>query len=493
MEQQPQYHKRGWRVSDNSAEMFGKVPPQAPELEQAVLGALMIDRDCITAVADILTPECFYMEHHREIYRAIQTLFSAGSPVDILIVSNYLKKTGSDIQPHYLAELTNRIASAANVEYHARIIAQKYIRRRVIEVSASAIQDAYDDANDDFSVLEQAERGLFSVWAGMNTSASRTIHAAAKDAFKSAEKATQTKGLTGVPSGFTAIDRVTGGWQRTDLIILAARPGMGKTSLAVNMGFNAAKGFNMPVAVFSLEMSQTQLATRILSDLAEIDSHKMRQGKVTADELMRLAQITESLATVPLYIDETPGMTIFQMRAALRRLKMRHDIQLVIVDYLQLMSGMGERGQNRDQQLGEITKGLKLMAKEMNVAVIALSQLSRAVEIRGGAKRPQLSDLRESGNLEQDADVVAFLYRPEYYGIMEDESGASLAGVAEVIFAKHRNGALGTERLRFQKELTRFSDPEMQIISSQFPARPAAPEFNPAAVVANRVEEDIPF
>lgn len=474
MENTPQYQRKGRQVSDNAADQFGKVPPQAPELEQAVLGALMIDRDSITAVADILVPDCFYSEQHRDIYRAIQSLFSAGSPVDILTVFEYLKKSGSSVTSYDLAELTNRVASAANIEYHARIIAQKYIRRRVIEVSTEAIKAANDIANDDFSVLEQAERGLFGVWSGMAGSSAKPIHAAAKDAFKAAETASQQKGLTGVPSGFTTLDRITGGWQKTDLIILAARPGMGKTAIAVNMGFNAAKQFGTPVALFSLEMSQTQLATRILSDLSGIDSHKMRQGKVTQEELMQLAEITESLAGVPFFIDETPGLTIFQMRAAVRRLKMRHNIGLVIIDYLQLMSGSGERGQNRDVQLGEITKGLKQLAKEMKVPVIALSQLSRAVETRGGAKRPQLSDLRESGNLEQDADIVSFIYRPEYYGIMEDEAGQSLAGIAEYIFAKHRNGALGTERLRFEKEFTRFSDFDSPALSTQFPVRPAA-------------------
>lgn len=478
---------------NRTAETTGLVPPQAGDLEKAILGALMLDRDAVTAVADILTPECFYSDQNQEVYRAIQALFAAGSPVDILTVNERLRKGGMTAMAPYLAELTNMVASAANVEYHARIVAQKYVRRRVIEVSTLAMQSAYDESTDDFSVLEQAERGLFSVWSGMANGASKTIHAAAKDAFKAAETATQAKGLTGVPSGFTTLDRITGGWQKTDLIILAARPGMGKTALAVNMAFNAAKDFNIPVAVFSLEMSATQLATRIMSEQAAIDSHKMRQGKVTPDELMKLAQTTESLSTIPLYIDETPGLSIFQMRAALRRLKMRHDIQLVIVDYLQLMSGSNERGRNRDQEIGEITKGLKGMAKEINVAVIALSQLSRAVETRGGSKRPQLSDLRESGNLEQDADIVSFIYRPEYYGIMEDESANSLAGVAEFIFAKHRNGALGTERLKFEQQFTRFSDMGTPEFSTQFPAKQPTPEFKPSAVPAPRNEEDIPF
>ena len=467
----------------NKNDLTGKITPQAPDLEDAVLGALMIDRDCITVVADVLTPDCFYTEQHREIYQAVQRLFSEGSPVDILTVSEYLKKKGSGVTPHYLVDLTNRVASAANVEYHARIIQQKYIRRRVIEVSTDAIRAAYESEVDDFAVLELAEKGLFQIQHGIVQGGTKTLHAAAKDALKTTETATQQKGLTGVPSGFTTIDRITGGWQKSDLIILAARPGMGKTSLAVNMGFNAAKQFGIPVAVFSLEMSATQLATRIMSEQSSIDSHKMRQGKVTPDELMSLAETTESLVDIPLYIDETPGLTIFQIRAAVRRLKMRHNIGLVIIDYLQLMSGSGERGQNRDVQLGEITKGLKQLAKEMQVPVIALSQLSRAVETRGGSKRPQLSDLRESGNLEQDADIVSFIYRPEYYGIMEDETG-SLLGIAEFIFAKHRNGALGTERLRFEKEFTRFSDFDSPSLSTQFPAA----AFNPASVPMTRSE-----
>ena len=470
----------------------GKLAPQAVELEEAVLGALMIDRDSITAVADILTPDCFYQEQHREIYRAIQKLFGEGSPVDILTVSNLLRKTNSEIPAYYLAELTNRVASAANVEYHARIIQQKYVRRRVIEASTEAINAAYKNDLDDLDVLEIAEKGLFQIQQGMNNAGAKTLHSAAKEAFKSAETATQQKGLTGIPSGFTALDRITGGWQNTDFIIMAARPGMGKTAAAVGMGFNAAKDFGIPVAVFSLEMSAMQLATRTMSEQANIDSHKMRQGKITPEELMALAGTTEALSSVPLYIDETPGLTIFQLRAAARRMKMRHNIGLIIIDYLQLMEGSGERGKNRDQEIGQITKGLKQLAKEMQVPVIALSQLSRAVELRAD-KRPQLSDLRESGNLEQDADVVSFIYRPEYYGIMEDENAQPLAGVAEIIIAKHRNGALGTVRLKFEKEFTRFSDFDT-FNSTQFPNTPQpGPAFNPAAVPMPRSEDKVPF
>jgi replicative DNA helicase len=477
-------------ATDYHAEITGKLAPQAKDLEEAVLGALMIDSDAITAVGDILTPQCFYQPQHREIYGAIQSLFAVGTPVDILTVSERLRKAGSSVKSYELADLTNRVASAANVEYHARIIAQKYLRRRVIEVSTEAIRTAYDDSTDDFAVLEQAEKGLFSVWQGINSQGGQTLHSASKTAFKMAELATQSKGLTGIPSGLTTIDRLTGGWQPTDLIILAARPGMGKTAFAVQMGFNAAKDFKIPVALFSLEMSSAQLAMRVMSEQSSIDSHKLRQGKTSPEELMKLAQVADDMAAVPFYIDETPGLSIFQLRAAARRMVMRHGIKLIIVDYLQLMSGSGEKGKNRDQEIGEITKGLKQMAKEMQVPVICLSQLSRAVEQRGGSKRPQLSDLRESGNVEQDADIVSFLYRPEYYGIMEDENAASLAGVCEVIFAKHRNGALGTEKVKFEATFTRFSDIDSFNASTQFPNQT---QPGPATSPVPRGGYDAPF
>lgn len=474
----------------------GHIPPQALELEQAVLGALMLDRDAINAVGDILTPDAFYRPAHQHIHRAIIALFREGSPVDILTVSEALRKAdkleyigGSS----YLVDLTNRVASAANVEYHALIIKQKHIRRRIIEESTKAIQAAYDDSLDDFDVLEKAEAGLFSISSGIGSAtAARPIYDSSAEALRGAIRATEHKGLTGVPSGFTTLDRVTGGWQNTDLIILAARPGMGKTSLAVNMALNAARDFNIPTVVFSLEMSQTQLATRVLSEMASIDSHKMRQGRITEADTKLLQDKVNALERVPLFIDETPGISIFQLRASLRRLKMKHGIGLVVIDYLQLMSGSGDKGKNREQEIAEITRALKAIAKEMKIPVIALSQLSRSVEARGGSKRPQLSDLRESGAIEQDADIVGFIYRPEYYGILEDEAGQSTKGIAEFIFAKHRNGGLGTEKLRFEETFTRFSDLDAPAFSAQFPT--AAPtDYTIPANARPGLDSDIPF
>ena len=443
--------------------VFGKVQPQAPQLEEAVLGAIMLNKDALSVILDILRADSFYKDAHQAIFRAMLGLFEKSQPIDLLTVMEALKKSGElDMcgGPSYLAELTNRVASAANIEYHARIISQKFIQRELIRVSTKIIRDAYEDSTDVFDLLDDAEQGLFSIAQQNMSRGYQSMGSLSTQLLKQLEDLKEREdGLTGIPSGFTDLDRLTSGWQRSDLIILAARPGMGKTAFALSLAKNAAFEFKRPVAVFSLEMSNLQLATRIISMEAEISGVKLRNGQLEEYEIQQLQSAIERISEAPIFIDDTPGINIFELRAKCRRMKMQHDLQLIIIDYLQLMSG-GKDNQkgNREQEISSISRALKGLAKELDVPVMALSQLSRAVEMRGGSKRPQLSDLRESGAIEQDADIVSFIYRPEYYQIMEDEEGQSLKDVAEVIIAKHRNGALDTVKLKFTAEFARFSD-----------------------------------
>ena len=442
--------------------VFGKVQPQATALEEAVLGALMLDRDALSTVLDIISPGCFYIDAHKHIYEAMIALFNASHPIDLLTVTEELKKLDklSDVGgPGYLVKLTNKVASAANIEYHSRIIAQKYIQRELIRVSTKIIKDSYEDSTDVFSLLDDAEKGLFDITQknmsrGVETMSSVT----AKFRQQLEELKDKEDGLTGVPTGFIGLDRLTSGWQPSDLVILAARPGMGKTSFVLALAKNAAMDFNKGVALFSLEMSDVQLVQRFISLEAEISGHKMRKGNLEEYEWQQLYTAIEKMADIPIFIDDTPGINIFELRAKCRRLKAQYDIQMVIIDYLQLMSGGGDNKGNREQEVSAISRGLKALAKELNVPVIALSQLSRAVESRGGTKKPMLSDLRESGSIEQDADMVMFIYRGEYYQILEDEEGESLKGIGEIVVAKNRHGALENIKLRFISEFAKFAD-----------------------------------
>lgn len=456
-----------WKSNAKKAESglsnLGKVPPQARSLEEAVLGALMIDKDAVAIVIDILQSASFYEERHQKIFKAISLLFEQSSPIDLLTTTEQLKKNG-DLEliggPYYLVELTNRIASSANVEYHARIIAQKFIQRELIRVSTETINLAYEDTTDVFDLLDRSEQNLFSITEGSMSRGVMGMSTLMNLALKQIEELSKKEdGLTGVPSGFTALDRLTSGWQPSDLVILAARPGMGKTSLTLAITRNAAVDFGKPVAFFSLEMSSVQLVNRLIALETEIPSEKLRKGQLEQFEWQQLHSGIAKLSNVPIFLDDTPGLSIFELRAKCRRLKMQHDIQLIIIDYLQLMTAGGEnKNGNREQEIANISRSLKGLAKELNVPVIALAQLSRAVEVRGGSKRPQLSDLRESGSIEQDADIVGFIYRPEYYGILEDEDGNNLKGIGEIIIAKHRNGALDSVRLKWDGQYAKFSN-----------------------------------
>ena len=445
---------------------LGKLPPQALDLEEAVLGALMLEKDALSAVIDILSPDVFYTESHQKIFLAIRTLFEKSSPVDILTVVAQLRQQG-DLEiiggAYYITELTNRVASAANIEYHARIISQKYIQRELIKISTEIINNAYEDTSDVFELLDSAEKKLFDIAQNNLRRESRKMDDIIRESIHQLEELRKkTDGLTGVASGFTALDRITSGWQPSDLVIIAARPAMGKTAFVLSCARNAAVQFGKPVVVFSLEMSSVQLVNRLISGETEIEQEKIRKGHLEDWEWEKLHNKIGTLEQSPLFIDDTPALNIFEFRAKCRRLKAQHDIQLIIVDYLQLMHAQGDnRSGNREQEIGSISRGLKQLAKELNVPIVALSQLSRNVENRPGAsKRPQLSDLRESGSIEQDADMVLFLYRPEYYGLTEDEQGRSTAGIGEIIIAKHRNGETGIVPLKFVGKYVKFQDLE---------------------------------
>ncbi len=453
----------------------GRVPPQATDLEEVVLGALMLEKDAVNAVIDILKPDVFYKDVHQKIFAAIQELFAKSEPVDILTVTNQLKSNGElEIVggPYYISQLTNRVVSAANIEFHARIILQKHIQRELIRISTDIINKAYEDTTDVFDLLDNAEQGLFSVSETNLRRSFSTMPDLIKEAIKDIESAKNTEtNLRGVPSGYTALDRVTSGWQKSDLIILAARPSMGKTALALNIARNIAVDFNRPIAFFSLEMSSVQLVTRLISSETYLPADKLRRGDLADYEWQQLNSKIAPLVKAKLYIDDTPQLSIFELRAKCRRLKQQHDIQMVFIDYLQLMTSGGENRGNREQEISNISRSLKSLAKELDVPVLALSQLSRNVESRPGSKKPILSDLRESGAIEQDADMVIFIYRPEYYGMNEDEAGNSTAGQAVISIAKHRNGALADVNLHFVGRFARFEEMES--------ARQAPAEISP--------------
>lgn len=444
----------------------GKLPPQAIDLEEAVLGAMMIDKKGVDEVIDILQPDAFYKEQHKLIFEAIVQLFNDTQPIDLLTVSAQLRKNakldlvGGDF---YLIQLTQKISSSAHIEFHSRIILQKYIQRSLIKISNEIIEDSYDDTTDVFDLLDQAESKLYEVAQGNIKKSSETAHQLVIQAKKRIEEIASKEGLSGVATGFEKLDQLTSGWQPSDLIIIAARPGMGKTAFVLSMARNITIDFHHPVAFFSLEMSSVQLITRLISSETGLSSEKLRTGKLEKHEWEQLNIKVKDLEKAPLFIDDTPSLSIFDLRAKARRLASQHGIKLVVVDYLQLMTAGGSSGKgvgNREQEISTISRNLKALAKELNIPVIALSQLSRNVETRGSSKRPLLSDLRESGAIEQDADIVSFIYRPEYYKIdtWDDDDNTPTQGQADFIIAKHRNGSLDNIRLKFIGNLGKFDN-----------------------------------
>lgn len=443
----------------------GKLPPQALDLEEAVLGAMMIDKKGVDDVIDILQGDAFYKEAHKYIFEAIVQLFTETQPIDLLTVSSQLKKNGKlELAggDFYLIQLTQKIASSAHIEFHSRIILQKFIQRSLIRISSEIIEASYDETADVFDLLDQAESKLYEVTQGNIKRSSETAQSLVLQAKKKIEEIAKQEGLSGVETGFHNLDKLTSGWQPSDLIIIAARPAMGKTAFVLSMARNIAIQYGHGVALFSLEMASVQLITRLISSETGLSSEKLRTGKLEPHEWTMLSTKVKNLEKAPLFIDDTPSLSIFDLRAKCRRLVSQHGIKIIIIDYLQLMTAGGNNkgGGNREQEISTISRNLKALAKELNVPVIALSQLSRAVETRGASKRPLLSDLRESGAIEQDADIVSFLYRPEYYKIEEwdDDEASPTAGQAEIMIAKHRNGGIENIRLKFIGHLGKFDN-----------------------------------
>lgn len=450
----------------NMLESGGRIPPQAVEIEEAVLGGMLIDHEAASIALQILKPDDFYKPANRHIFESIFKLYERDNPLDIITLENELKDQNLlDLCGgiSYLTQLTRSVSSAANIEYHAQIIAEKAIKRNLILTCTEIIKESYDTTSDPYDLLDLSEQKIFEIANTKTRAPAKGIGDILKNTIDYlVEIRGKAGGLTGVPSNLDC-DQLTAGWQRGDLVIIAARPSMGKTAFVLTAARNAAlfpdPKLRTNVAIFSLEMSDQSLVQRLLTMEARINAQLARSGNLNDQDFEQLVEAAGRLVSANIFIDDTPGISVMELRSKCRRLKNEHNIGLIIIDYLQLMTGGGPNDKNREQEIAYISRGLKALAKELDVPVIALSQLSRAVEQRGGNKRPQLSDLRESGSIEQDADVVCFLYRPEYYGIQtDDETGQSTAGIAELIIGKQRNGPTGNIRMQFIKEYARFEN-----------------------------------
>ena len=447
--------RRRQQPVDNS---YAHVQPQATEIERAVLGALMIDKDAYAVVCEMLLPESFYEPRNQKVYRAIMDLSLHESPVDVWTVTEQLARQG-DLEdvggPGYVTELSSRVASSANIEYHARIIAQKSLARQLISFAGNIETKAFDETIDVDDLMQEAEGSLFELGQRNMKKDYTQIDPVIKNAIDVIQKAAANKdGLTGVPTGYHKLDDITSGWQPSDLVIIA--------SFALSMAKNIAADYQVPMAFFSLEMSNVQLVNRLISNACEIQGSKILNGQLQPDEWDRLDKRVNSLLGAPLYVDDTPGLSVFELRTKARRLVREHGVKIIMIDYLQLMNANGMRFSSRQEEVSVISRSLKGLAKELDIPILALSQLNRGVESREGleGKRPQLSDLRESGAIEQDADMVLFVHRPEYYHIYQDDNGRDLRGMAQIIIAKHRKGATGDVLLTFRGEFTRFENPE---------------------------------
>lgn len=478
--------KRPVRQTDD----YGHLQPQAPELEEAVLGALMIEKDAYSLVSEILKPESFYEYRNQLLYKAIQTLAIQQKPIDILTVAEQLRSTGELEEvggPVHIAQLAGKVNSSAHIEYHARIIAQKFLARELITYTSLIQTKAFDETNDVEDLMQEAEGKLFAISQQNMKKDYTQINPVIKQAYEQLKiAASRDSGLSGLSTGFYDLDKMTSGWQKSDLVIIAARPAMGKTAFVLSMAKNIAVNNREPVALFSLEMSNVQLVNRLITNVCEISGEKIKSGQLAPYEWGQLDSNITALFDAPLYVDDTPSLSIFELRTKARRLVREHGVKLIIIDYLQLMNASGASFGSRQEEVSTISRSLKGLAKELNIPIIALSQLNRGVESREGidGKRPQLSDLRESGAIEQDADIVCFIHRPEYYKIFQDEKGNDLHGVAEIIIAKHRNGAVGDVRLRFVGQYARFQNlqdesiaplPEDAVLGSKMNRRQMAP------------------
>lgn len=463
---EPRNPARKPKIDPQIVSDLGKMPPKDTDLEEAVLGALMLEKDAYVEVCDILKPESFYEPMNGKIYEAIQTLGAMRRPIDMLTVTEQLRLNGTLAEVGgalRISELTGRVSSAANVEYHARIVEQKFLARELISFCSSIQSKAFDESNDVDDLLQEAESKLFQITQNNVKKDITQIDPVINEAVSNIEAASNsTSGLSGLPSGFNELDKITSGWQQSDLIIIAARPAMGKTAFVLSMAKNMAVNYNIPVAVFSLEMSNIQLVNRLICNVSEMDGTKIKSGQLNQNEWSQLLTSIKQLYGAPLYIDDTPSLSIFELRTKVRRLMSSESgkrVSMIIIDYLQLMNASGMKFGSREQEVSTISRSLKQIAKEFKIPVVALSQLNRSVENRADGKRPQLSDLRESGAIEQDADIVCFIHRPEYYlKSGEDAQGNDIRGLAEFIIAKHRNGSIGEVKLRFQAHFARFEN-----------------------------------
>ncbi|PKL90321.1 MAG: replicative DNA helicase [Ignavibacteriae bacterium HGW-Ignavibacteriae-2] len=461
-----------------------KQPPAVVEVEQNVLGAMLLDNDAIPKVIEVLKPEHFFDPKHKVIFNSVISLYQSNEPVDTVSLYEELKKeakvdaAGGIV---YISKLSQDISSAANVDYHSRLVLEKWILRQLISTSMEIASSAYEGRDDVFDLLDEAESKIFKISEEGTKESFTSMDKAVKEALELIEAIhSKTLSNVSVPSGFFALDEMLGGFQKSDLVIIAARPSMGKTAFALSFARNAAIEHNVPIALFSLEMSTIQLAMRLISAEARINAHSIRTGKFKAEDGAKISRTVHKLSKAPIYIDDSPALSVLEMRAKSRRLKAEKNIGMVIVDYLQLMSA-GTNVDSREREISIISRSLKALAKELNVPVVALSQLNRAVESTSD-KRPMLSHLRESGSIEQDADVVLFLYRPEVYGITAYSDGSPTEGVGEVIISKQRNGPVGDVRLKFLKDYARFEN--LDLLHGDLPRFEQAPAMR---------EEDLPI
>ena len=462
MAEQNQYRNRGNYQKKEITDPTGKLPPRDIELEKVVLGALMLEKDAYMNVCDLLTPDSFYDPVHQKIYDAISQLGFNQQPIDMRTVTDKLRQLGTLKEVGgsvYIAELTSLVYSAANIEFHAKIIAQKYLARRLITFASKVETEAFDESNDVDDILQRAEGGLFEISQTQLKREVTQIDPVINQALEQIQAAAQSEtGLSGLQTGYHDLDRLTSGWQNSDLIIIAARPAMGKTAFVLSMAKNMAIDFSIPIAIFTLEMANVQLVKRLISNIANLEGEKIKSGQLSEEEWARLNSSLRGAYSAPLYLDETPGLSITELRTKARRLVREKGVKLIMIDYLQLMNATGMKLGSREQEVSTISRSLKALAKELNIPIIALSQLNRSTETRED-KRPVLSDLRESGAIEQDADIVCFIHRPEYYTkATEDAQGHDIRGLAELIVAKHRSGAVDDVKLRFVKRFARFEN-----------------------------------
>lgn len=492
--------------SSQVEDSLGRLQPQELEFEKSVLGALLLEKDAYSLISDILTPESFYDPRNQKVYSAISKLHVAQHPVDILTVVEQLRTDGTFDEVGgvaYLSSLTQNIVSSSHIEYHARVIAQKSTARELISYSANVQDKAFDPTQDIDELMQEAEGSLFKLSQKKLKKDYQQIDSVITEAYEMLHKAAErTDGMSGIASGFHALDRMTSGWQNSDLVILAARPAMGKTAFALSMAKNIAVDQNIPVALFSLEMSNVQLINRVIVNTCEIKGEKIKSGQLEDYEWAQLDNKIKDLIGKPMFVDDTPSLSVFELRTKARRLVKEHGVRLIMIDYLQLMNASGMSFGSRQEEVSTISRSLKGLAKELNIPILALSQLNRGVENRPGgentldSKRPQLSDLRESGAIEQDADMVIFIHRPEYYHLYKDENGNDLRGKAVIIIAKHRNGAVGDVLLTFKGQYARFENQDVET-TTPLPGEDfndiSSSNLSPTGEDYNSINRDNPF